>query len=88
MCSHAIVRLTVLTVLLQDPYDCFVHVLLQFCTVKAEVALERDETDLFWRKHQQVSGCSITQHRRKQSITECCCICWPIVPSTGQDENN
>lgn len=43
MCAHATVRLTVLTVLLQDPYDCFVHMLLQFCTVKAEVALEGDK---------------------------------------------
>lgn len=47
MCSHATVRLTVLTVLLQDPYDCFVHMLLQFCSVKAEVALEGDKTNLF-----------------------------------------
>lgn len=44
MCSHATVRLTVLTVLLEDSYDCFVHMLLQFCTIKAEIALEGDKT--------------------------------------------
>lgn len=43
MCSHATARLTVLTVLLEDPYDCFVHMLLQFCPVKAEAALEGDK---------------------------------------------
>lgn len=43
MCAHATVRPTVLTVLLKDPYDCFVHMLLQFCTLKAEVALKGDK---------------------------------------------
>lgn len=44
MCSHATVRRTVLTVLLEDPYDCFVHMLLQFCAVNAEAALEGVKT--------------------------------------------
>lgn len=45
MCSHATVRLTVLTVLFEDPDDCFVHILLQFCTVNAEAALEGVKTN-------------------------------------------
>lgn len=45
MCSRATVRLTVLTVLLEDPYDCFVHMLQQFCTVNAEAALEGVKTN-------------------------------------------
>lgn len=45
MCSHATVRLTVLTMLLEDPDDCFVHILLQFCTVNAEAALEGVKTN-------------------------------------------
>lgn len=44
MCSHATVRRTVLTVLLEDPYDCFMHMLLQFCAVNAEAALEGVKT--------------------------------------------
>lgn len=47
MCSHTTVGLTVLTVLLEDSYDCFVHMLLQFCTVNAEAALgESKQTTL------------------------------------------
>lgn len=45
MCSRVTVRLTVLTMLLEDPYDCFVHMLLQFCTVNAEAALEGVKTN-------------------------------------------
>lgn len=42
MCSQAAARPTVLTVLLEDPDDCFVHMLLQFGTVNAEATLERE----------------------------------------------
>lgn len=45
MCSQATVRPTVLTVLLENPDDCFVHMLLQFGTVKAEATLERVKTN-------------------------------------------
>lgn len=45
MCSHATVKLIVLTVLLEDPYDCFVHMLLQFCTVNVEAALKGAKTN-------------------------------------------
>lgn len=43
--SHASIRRSVLTMLLEDPCDCFMHILLQFCTVKAEAALEGDKTN-------------------------------------------
>lgn len=31
--------------LLENPYDCFVHMLLQFCTVNTEAALEGVKTN-------------------------------------------
>lgn len=43
--THDPIRRGVLTVLLEDPGDCFMHILLQFCTVKAEAALEGDQTN-------------------------------------------
>lgn len=43
--THDPIRHSVLTVLLEDPGDCFMHILLQFCTVKAEAALEGDQTN-------------------------------------------
>lgn len=43
--THAPIRRSVLTVLLEDPGDCFVHILLQFGTVKTEGALEGDQTN-------------------------------------------
>ena len=42
--SHAN-RRSVLTVLLEDPGDCFMHMLLQFGTVEAGAALEGDQTN-------------------------------------------
>lgn len=42
--SHAN-RGSVLTMLLEDPGDCFMHMLLQFGTVEAEAALEGDQTN-------------------------------------------
>lgn len=38
-------RSSVLTVLLEDPSDYFMHILLQFGTVEAEAALEEDQTN-------------------------------------------
>lgn len=43
--THTPIRWSVLTVLLEDSGDCFVHILLQFCTVEAEAALEGDKTN-------------------------------------------
>lgn len=43
--THAPNRRSVLTVLLEDPGDCFMHMLLQFGTVEAEAALEGDQTN-------------------------------------------
>lgn len=38
-------RAALLTVPLEDPGDRFVHILLQFCGVEAEAALEGDQTN-------------------------------------------
>lgn len=43
--THAPNKCSVLTVLLEDPGDCFMHILLQFGTVEAEAALEGDQTN-------------------------------------------
>lgn len=45
MHARAPIKRAVLTVPLEDPGDCFMHILLQFCTVKAEAALEGDQTN-------------------------------------------
>ncbi len=43
--SHGPNGRSVLTVLLEDSGDYFMHILLQFGTVEAEAALEEDQTN-------------------------------------------
>lgn len=45
MHTHTMNKCSVLTMLLEDPGDCFIHMLLQFGTVEAEAALEEDQTN-------------------------------------------
>lgn len=42
-CSQVSNRRSVLTVSPEDPDDCLLNILLQFCTVKIEAALEVDK---------------------------------------------
>lgn len=46
-CSHArnLNKRSVLTMLLEDPGDCFIHMLLQFGTAEVEAALKGDQTN-------------------------------------------
>lgn len=94
MCVHATVRLTVLTVLLQDPDDCFVHMLLQFCTLKAEVALEGDKIMSLLERpcdiKKALTGLRLinSTQQMKTGRLEGCCTDWATATPTGQNGNN
>lgn len=48
---HALDRYGALTMLLEDPGDAFVHMLLQFGIVEAEAALKGEQTNSLCQGH-------------------------------------
>lgn len=53
--THTPIRWSVLTVLLEDSGDCFMHILLQFCTVEVEAALEGNKKQTASVRDQETS---------------------------------